>query len=62
MEEGELSLSDGMIVPVPPTTRAPRVTRTPLQRSLLDDVPHGIQSRNEVMRRRVENADGSMGR
>eukprot|EP00959_Pyramimonas_sp_CCMP1952_P075609 1580380-Pyramimonas_sp.AAC.1 len=59
MEEDELP--DGMIVPAPPTTRSPQVTRTPPHRSLLDDVPHGIQSRSEVMRRRVENADGSTG-
>eukprot|EP00959_Pyramimonas_sp_CCMP1952_P037048 775291-Pyramimonas_sp.AAC.1 len=57
MEEDELS--DGMVVPVPPASRSLLVTRAPLQRSLLDDVPHGIRSRNEVMRRRVENADGS---
>eukprot|EP00959_Pyramimonas_sp_CCMP1952_P175158 3660393-Pyramimonas_sp.AAC.1 len=62
--EGEVrqmedELSDGMIAPAPPASRSSQVTRTPLQRSLLDDAPHGIQSRNEVMRGRVENADGS---
>eukprot|EP00959_Pyramimonas_sp_CCMP1952_P256092 5348958-Pyramimonas_sp.AAC.1 len=60
MEEDKLS--DGMIVPVPPALRSSQVTRTPLQRSLLDDAPHVIQSRNEVMRVRVESADGSTGR
>eukprot|EP00959_Pyramimonas_sp_CCMP1952_P269826 5641420-Pyramimonas_sp.AAC.1 len=38
MEQNELS--DGMVFPVSPATRPPQVTRTPLQRSLLDDVPH----------------------
>eukprot|EP00959_Pyramimonas_sp_CCMP1952_P221899 4639137-Pyramimonas_sp.AAC.1 len=60
MEEDELS--DGMVVPVPPASRSLLVTRTHLQRSLLDDAPHGIQSRCGVMRRRIENADGSTGR
>eukprot|EP00959_Pyramimonas_sp_CCMP1952_P095529 1997340-Pyramimonas_sp.AAC.1 len=60
MEEDELS--GEMVVPVPPASRSSQVTRAPLQRSLLDDVPHGIQSRDEVMRRRVENADGRAGR
>eukprot|EP00959_Pyramimonas_sp_CCMP1952_P197155 4123019-Pyramimonas_sp.AAC.3 len=30
--------------------------RTPLQRNLLDDVPHDIRAREEVMRRRVDSA------
>eukprot|EP00959_Pyramimonas_sp_CCMP1952_P274036 5728206-Pyramimonas_sp.AAC.1 len=60
MEEDELS--DGMVVPAPPASRSLLVTRTPLQRSLLDDAPHGVLSRDEVMRRRVENSDGSTGR
>eukprot|EP00959_Pyramimonas_sp_CCMP1952_P158657 3318649-Pyramimonas_sp.AAC.1 len=60
MEEDELS--DGMIVPGPPASRSSQVPRRPLQRSLLDDVPHGMQSRYEVMRGNVENADGSAGR
>eukprot|EP00959_Pyramimonas_sp_CCMP1952_P161595 3379108-Pyramimonas_sp.AAC.1 len=50
-----------MVILVPPASRLLLVTRTLLQRSLLDDAPHGIQSRNDLMRRRVENADGSTG-
>eukprot|EP00959_Pyramimonas_sp_CCMP1952_P212340 4443171-Pyramimonas_sp.AAC.3 len=60
MEEDELS--HGMIFPVPPASRSSRVTQAPFQRTALDDAPHGTQSRNEVMRRRVENADGNAGR
>eukprot|EP00959_Pyramimonas_sp_CCMP1952_P254718 5320224-Pyramimonas_sp.AAC.1 len=45
-----------------PASRPSLVTRAPFQRSLLGDAPRGIQSRNEVMRRRVENVDGNTGR
>eukprot|EP00959_Pyramimonas_sp_CCMP1952_P201881 4221342-Pyramimonas_sp.AAC.1 len=34
-------------------SRPPQVIRTPLQRSLPDDVPHGVRGRSEVMRRRL---------
>eukprot|EP00959_Pyramimonas_sp_CCMP1952_P192007 4014589-Pyramimonas_sp.AAC.1 len=60
MEEYEQS--EGMVVPVWPASRSSLVTRMPLQRSLLDDVPHSIQSRKEVIRRRFQNVDGSTGR
>eukprot|EP00959_Pyramimonas_sp_CCMP1952_P212631 4448947-Pyramimonas_sp.AAC.1 len=58
----ENRLSGGMVIPVPPASRSSQMTRTPIARSLLDDVPHGIRSRSEVMHRRVENADGDTGR
>eukprot|EP00959_Pyramimonas_sp_CCMP1952_P152054 3181342-Pyramimonas_sp.AAC.1 len=54
MEEDELS--EGMVVPVTPASRSSLAPRTPLQGS------RGMRSRNEVMRRRVENVDGSAGR
>eukprot|EP00959_Pyramimonas_sp_CCMP1952_P226675 4739624-Pyramimonas_sp.AAC.1 len=58
----ECALSGGMAAPVPPASGSSLVTRAPLQRSLLDDAPRGIQSRCEAMRGRVENAHGSTGR
>eukprot|EP00959_Pyramimonas_sp_CCMP1952_P166121 3471933-Pyramimonas_sp.AAC.1 len=46
----------------PPAPRPSQVARTPLQRSLLDDVPHGMQSRREVMRGGTDRANGAAGR
>ena len=38
---------------------APRPLRTPLQISLMDDVPHDMRGRDEVMRRRTDGASSA---
>eukprot|EP00959_Pyramimonas_sp_CCMP1952_P415788 8711761-Pyramimonas_sp.AAC.1 len=55
--------ADEIVAPAPPPgPRPPQVARAPLQRSLQDDVPHGLQSSSEEMRRRVYNGERTTGR
>ena len=42
-----------------PEPRSARASRTPLQRSLLDDVPHSVRGRSEVMRRRLDTGESA---
>ena len=55
----DMSDAEGEAEDPPAEQPGPRSTRTPLQRSLLDDVPHDVRGRSEVMRRRLDTGGSS---
>ena len=64
-EAGDAPAEEPWIEPRPASqaaaASAPVQLRTPLQRSLMDDVPHDMRGRNEVMRRRTDGGSSASG-